>query len=44
MVIVNASVQSDESGKGIAHLDGKIEMESVTNIRTKEISNTGRPR
>ena len=44
MVIVNASVQSDESGEGIAHLDDKIEMESVINIRTKEISNTGRPR
>jgi hypothetical protein len=44
MVIMNASVQSDESGKGIAHLDDKIEVESVTNIRIKEISNTGRPR
>ena len=41
MVIVNAGAQSDVLGKENAHLDDEMEMESNTNMRTKEIGNSG---
>lgn len=41
ILIVNAGVKSDESGKGNAHMSDEMEMELVTNTEMKEMVNAG---